>query len=51
MAWNEPQRYTSGLFGLSYTQVPLIITQALAEELPLVSINSQFDVYGVKRVW
>lgn len=29
----------------------LIITQALAEELPVVSIDSQFDAYGVKRVW
>ena len=29
----------------------LIIAQALAEELSVVSIDSQFDAYGVKRVW
>jgi PIN domain nuclease of toxin-antitoxin system len=29
----------------------LIIAQALAEELPVVSVDSQFDAYGVKRVW
>jgi PIN domain nuclease of toxin-antitoxin system len=29
----------------------LIIAQALAEELPIISIDSQFDAYGVKRVW
>ena len=29
----------------------LIIAQALTEGLPLVSIDSQFDAYGVKRVW
>lgn len=29
----------------------LIIAQALAEGLPLVSADSQFDAYGVKRVW
>jgi len=29
----------------------LIIAQALAEELPIVSIDVQFDTYGVKRVW
>ena len=31
--------------------VRLIIAQALAEELPIVSIDAQFDAYGVKRVW
>ena len=29
----------------------LIIAQALKDELPLVSIDSQFDAYGVKRIW
>lgn len=29
----------------------LIIAQALAEELQVVSIDSKFDAYGVKRVW
>ena len=29
----------------------LIIAQALTEGLPLVSVDSQFDAYGVKRVW
>ena len=29
----------------------LIIAQALAEELPIVSVDTQFDAYGVKRVW
>lgn len=29
----------------------LIIAQALAEKLPVASIDSQFDVYGVERVW
>ena len=29
----------------------LIIAQALAEKLPVVSIDSQFDAYGVERVW
>lgn len=29
----------------------LIIAQALAEKLPVASIDSQFDAYGVERVW
>jgi len=29
----------------------LIIAQALVEKLPVVSIDSQFDAYGVERVW
>ena len=29
----------------------LIIAQALTDELTLVSIDSQFDAYGVKRIW
>ena len=29
----------------------LIIAQSLAEELPVVSIDSQFDAYGVTRIW
>lgn len=29
----------------------LIIAQALAEKLPVVSTDSQFDAYGVKRIW
>ncbi|MEQ1525439.1 MAG: type II toxin-antitoxin system VapC family toxin [Gallionella sp.] len=29
----------------------LIIAQSLAEQLPVVSIDLQFDTYGVKRVW
>jgi PIN domain nuclease of toxin-antitoxin system len=29
----------------------LITAQALAEGLPVVSVDSQFDAYGVKRVW
>lgn len=29
----------------------LIIAQALAEDLQVVSIDSQFDAYEVKRIW
>ncbi|MCG3158551.1 MAG: hypothetical protein DKINENOH_05195 [bacterium] len=29
----------------------LIIAQSLVENLPLVSIDSQFDKYGVQRLW
>ena len=29
----------------------LIISQALAENLPIVSIDSKFDAYGVERIW
>jgi len=29
----------------------LIIAQALAEKLPVISIDSQFDAYGIGRVW
>ena len=29
----------------------LIIAQALAEKLSVISIDSQFDAYGVGRVW
>lgn len=29
----------------------MIIAQSLAEELPVVSIDSQFDAYGVTRIW
>ena len=29
----------------------LIIAQALAEKLPVVSSDTQFDAYGIKRVW
>ena len=29
----------------------LIIAQALAEELTVVSIDAKFDSYGVKRIW
>lgn len=29
----------------------LIIAQALVEKLPVVSVDSQFDAYGVERVW
>ncbi len=29
----------------------LIIAQALAENIPIVSADSQFDPYGVNRLW
>jgi PIN domain nuclease of toxin-antitoxin system len=29
----------------------LIIAQALAEKLPIVSSDSQFDAYEIERVW
>jgi len=29
----------------------LIIAQSLIEDLPIVSIDTQFDEYGVKRIW
>ncbi len=29
----------------------LIIAQALAESLPIVSIDQKFDAYGVQRLW
>ena len=29
----------------------LIAAQALAESMPLISIDSAFDAYGVQRVW
>ena len=29
----------------------LVIAQAIVEQLPLVSIDREFDPYGVKRLW
>lgn len=29
----------------------LIIAQSLAEQLPVVSVDVQFDAYGIKRIW
>lgn len=29
----------------------LIIAQALVEDMPVVSIDAQFDSYGVRRIW
>lgn len=29
----------------------LIIAQALVEQLPIVSVDEQFDAYGVARIW
>jgi len=29
----------------------LLIAQALVERIPIVSIDPQFDAYGVKRIW
>jgi len=29
----------------------LIISQALAERIPVVSVDSAFDVHGVTRIW
>lgn len=29
----------------------LIISQALSEDLPVVSSDSAFDAYGIKRLW
>lgn len=29
----------------------LVIAQALAEALPIVSVDAQFDAYGVQRIW
>lgn len=31
--------------------VRLIITQALTEDMPVVSADSTFDAYGVRRIW
>jgi PIN domain nuclease of toxin-antitoxin system len=29
----------------------LIIAQAIAEQVPVVSVDSAFDAYGVTRLW
>jgi PIN domain nuclease of toxin-antitoxin system len=29
----------------------LIIAQGLVENLPIVSVDTQFDAYGVQRLW
>jgi PIN domain nuclease of toxin-antitoxin system len=29
----------------------LLIAQAIAEQLSIVSIDDQFDPYGIKRLW
>jgi len=29
----------------------LVIAQAFVEKLPVVSIDGQFDLYGVKKQW
>ncbi|MDZ4658179.1 MAG: type II toxin-antitoxin system VapC family toxin [Bythopirellula sp.] len=29
----------------------LLIAQALAEQIPLVSSDTRFDAYGVERIW
>jgi PIN domain nuclease of toxin-antitoxin system len=29
----------------------LIISQALAEQIPVVSVDLEFDAYGVTRLW
>lgn len=29
----------------------LLIAQALSEQIPLVSVDAQFDAYGVTRIW
>ncbi len=29
----------------------LIVAQALVEDVPIVSIDSQLDAYGIKRLW
>lgn len=29
----------------------LIIAQSLVEDLPLIGLDSDFDLYGVRRVW
>ncbi|HEY5314593.1 MAG TPA: type II toxin-antitoxin system VapC family toxin [Pirellulales bacterium] len=29
----------------------LILAQALAEDIPIIGIDPQFDAYGVKRLW
>jgi PIN domain nuclease of toxin-antitoxin system len=29
----------------------LMIAQALADDLSVVSVDAQFDAYGVKRLW
>lgn len=29
----------------------MLIAQALYEQIPLVSVDSQFDAYGVTRIW
>jgi PIN domain nuclease of toxin-antitoxin system len=29
----------------------LLVAQALVEEMPILSIDTAFDKYGVKRIW
>jgi PIN domain nuclease of toxin-antitoxin system len=29
----------------------LIVSQALVERIPVVSVDSEFDAYGVTRLW
>jgi len=29
----------------------LIICQAMVEQIPIVSVDSEFDAYGVTRIW
>ncbi len=29
----------------------MMISQAIAERIPVVSIDRAFDIYGVKRIW
>jgi PIN domain nuclease of toxin-antitoxin system len=29
----------------------LLIAQALAEEIPIISVDEQFDAYRIKRIW
>jgi PIN domain nuclease of toxin-antitoxin system len=29
----------------------LLIAQALAEDIPLISVDARLDAYGVKRIW
>lgn len=29
----------------------LLIAQALAEQIPLISTDTRFDAYGIERIW
>jgi PIN domain nuclease of toxin-antitoxin system len=48
-------RHTAGLTTLPFHHRDpfdrLLIAQSLAEQIPIISGDPQFDLYGVKRLW